>query len=192
MSVNELPDEVQKTRARELLNQGQLENARKLLSDLCGNEQRDIEIWSLYITANGYLEKYEDVISASHKALEIDPEYLPALNSLASALGALGRHEEAAEQFSILLHLAPDNPSVLNNYGHTLFLMGNQDEARKILEDVVRIQPHYAEAHYNLAILLEQSGQPADALREYEQAAALKPGLPGINERLQQLQDSLA
>lgn len=192
MSVNQLSDEVQKQRAQDLLNQGRLEEARELLAGLCGDHQRDVEIWSLFGTANGYLGRFEDVVSASNKALEIDPEYLPALNSFASALAALGRHDEAAVNFASLLSLAPDNPAVLTNYGHTLFIMGRLDEARKTLEDAIRVQPHYAEAHYNLAILMDQSGQPADALREYEQAAALKPGLPGLDVRVQQLRNSVA
>jgi len=187
MPENELPDEVQKERAKDLLNQGRLEDARELLSGLCREDQGDIEIWSLFSTANGYLGRYEVVVSACHKALEIEPDYLPALNGLASALAALGRHDEATVKFESVLHQAPDTPAVLNNYGHSLFLIGRLEEARKVLEDAVRIQPHYAEAHYNLAILLEQSGQPADALREYGQAAFLKPGLPGIDDCLQRM-----
>jgi len=191
MSVSELPDEVQKQRAKELLNRGRLEDARELLSGLCREDQADIEIWSLLGTANGYLGRFEDVASACRKALGINPDYLPALNGLASALTALGQHEEATVQFEALLQRAPDNPAVLNNYGHSLFLMGRMEDARKTLEDAVRIQPHYAEAHYNLAVLLEKTEQPADALREYELAAELKPGLPGINDSLERVRNTV-
>lgn len=191
MSVNELPDEVRKQRAKDLLNQGRLENAHELLSELCREDQVDIEMWSLFATASGYLGRYEDVVAACYKALEIEPDYLPALNGLASALTALGRHDEAAVKFESLLRQTPDNPTTLSNYGHCLFLMGRLEAARKALEDAVRIQPHYAEAHYNLAILLEQSGQPGDALRAYEQAAALKPALPGIDDSLKRVRDSV-
>ena len=187
MPSNILPDEVRKQRAKELLNQGRLEEAHELLSALCREDQEDIEIWSLYATASGYLGRFDDVISANSKTLEIESDYLPALNGLASALAALGRYDEAAAKFDVLLQQAPDNPATLNNYGHCLFLMGHLDAARKALEDAVRIQPHYAEAHYNLAILLEASEHPTDALRAYEQAAALKPGLPGIDDCLRRI-----
>lgn len=189
MSANQPLDQPRKERAKDLLSQARLEDARELLSQLCREDQPDIEIWSLYIAANGYLGRFEDVVAACHKALAIETDYLPALNSLASALAALQRYDEAAVQFATLLSLAPDNPAILNNYGHTLFLMGRLEEARGALEDAVRIQPHYAEARYNLATLLEQSGQPADALREYEQAAILKPGLPGLNDRINRLRN---
>ena len=78
-------------------------------------------------------------------------------------------------------------PAILNNYGHTLFLMGRVDDARNALQKVVDVQPYYAEGHYNLATLLEQIGQEEYALREYEHAASLKPGLPGINDRINEL-----
>jgi len=189
MPVSELPDEVRKQRAKELLNQGRLDDARELLSGLCRENQADIEIWSLFGTANGYLGRFEDVASACRKALEIDPDYLPALNGLASALTALGQHDEATVQFESLLQRAPDNPAILNNYGHSLFLMGHLDKARKALEDAVRIQPHYSEAHYNLAVLLEKTEQNTEALQEYEKAAELKPGLPGINDSLERVRN---
>ncbi len=185
-----LPDNVRKARAKDLLGQGRLEDARALLSELCHDDQRDAEIWFLYSAANAYLGRFEDVIVACRKAFELDPDYLPALNSLASAHAALGRHAEAAVEFSKLLRLAPDNPAVLNNYGHALALLGRADEARVALESAVRIQPYYAEARYNLAILLEQIGFPDEALREYEKAAELKPGLPDINDRMNRLRGS--
>lgn len=183
-----LPDDVRKDRAKGLLAQGRLEDARALLSELCRDDQRDAEIWFMYSAANAHLGRFEDVIAACCKALEVEPDYLPALNSRASALAALGRHGEAAAEFAAVLRLAPDNPMVLCNYGHALALAGHMEEAREALENAVRIQPHYADAHYNLAALLEQLGQPAEALSEYEQAVALKPGLSNLlGERLNRL-----
>ena len=189
MSTNLLPDDVRKGRAKDLLAQGRLEEARELLSELCRDDQRDVETWFLYSAANAHLSRFEDVIAACRKALEIDPQHLAALNNLASALAALGRHADAAVEFNKLLRLAPDNPAVLNNYGHALALLGRAQEAREALESAVRIQPYYAEARYNLAILLEQIGFPDEALREYEKAAELKPGLPDINDRMNHLRD---
>jgi Flp pilus assembly protein TadD len=191
MVMDTLPDDVRKERAKDLLGRGRLEEARELLSELCQDDQRDAEIWFMFSAANAHLGRFEEVIAACRKALEIEPDYLPALNNIASAFAAMGRHAEAAVEFATVLRLAPDNPAVLNNYGHALALSGRMEEARSALEDAVRLQPFYAEAHYNLAILLEQLALPAEALREYEQAATLKSGLPGIDERMTQLRQSI-
>lgn len=188
-SDNQPLDQARKERAKDLLNQSRLEEARSVLAELCREDQRDIEIWTLYIAANGYLGRFIDVVSACYRTLQIDADHLPARNSLASALAALERYDEAVAQFASLLQRAPGNPAILNNYGHTLFLMGRLPEARSTLEEAVRIQPHYAEARYNLGTLLEQSGHATEALREYEQAYALKPGLPGLHDRLSRLRN---
>ena len=187
MSTNQLPDHVRKGRAKDLLAEGRIAEARELLHELCQGDQPDVEIWFLYSAASAHLGRFEDVIEACRRALDIEPEHLPALNNLASALATLGRHDEAAVEFAKLVRLAPDNPAVLNNYGHALALLGRGDEARAALESAVRIQPFYAEAHYNLALYLEQTDHLEEALREYEQAANLKPGLPDINNRIGQL-----
>jgi tetratricopeptide (TPR) repeat protein len=187
VSTNLLPDDVRKGRAKDLLSQGRLEEARELLSELCRDDQRDVETWFLYSAANAHLSRFEEVITACNRVLDLDPKHLSALNNLASAHAALGQHAEAAVEFNKLIRLAPDNPAVLNNYGHTLALLGRAQEARNALESAIRIQPFYAEARYNLAILLEQIGFPDAALREYEKAAELKPGLPNLNDRMNRL-----
>ncbi len=190
VSTNLVPDAVRKERAKELLNLGRLDDARALLSELCRPDQGDVEIWFLLSTANGYLGRYEDVITACRQALKVEPAYLPAINNLASALAALGRQEEAAAAFANALQMAPDNPMILCNYGHALALSGRLSEARTALEAAVRIQPHYADAHFNLAVLLDQLGQPVNALNEYEQALTLRPGLANvIGDRLGKLQE---
>jgi tetratricopeptide (TPR) repeat protein len=190
VSTNQLPDDARKGRAKELLAEGRLEEGRELLSELCRDDQSDVEIWFLYSAANAHLSRFEDVIRACRKALELDPAYLPALNSLASAHATLGQHALAAAEFSKLLRLAPDNPAVLNNYGHAMAMVGRAEEAREALGKAVRLQPFYAEARYNLALLLEQTGHPEEALREYEKAAELKPGLPDINDRMDKLRET--
>lgn len=189
MSTNALPDDDRKKRAKELLTEGRLEEGRELLSELCRDDQSDVEIWFLYSAANAHLSRFEDVIRACRKALELDPAHLPALNSLASAHAALGQHALAGAEFSKLLQLAPDNPAVLNNYGHAMAMVGRVDEAREALEKAIRLQPFYAEARYNLALLLEETGHPEEALREYEKAAELKPGLPNISDRMDNLRE---
>lgn len=192
MTTDPTLDSVRKNRAKDLLAQGRLEEARELLSELCRDDQNDVDIWFMHSAATAHLSRFEDTVASCRKALTLQPDHLPSQNNLASALAALGRHDEAAAEFEHLIRLAPDNPSVLNNYGHAMALLGRTQEARDALEKAVRIQPFYAEAHFNLAILLEETGFPNEALSACEKAAELKPGLPGINDRMRRLKKIIA
>ncbi len=50
------------------------------------------------------------------------------------------------------------------------------EAAKKEYEAAIKIQPSLAEAHYNLALTLEQLGNPKEARHHYREAANLAPG----------------
>jgi tetratricopeptide (TPR) repeat protein len=109
--------------------------------------------------------------SSFRKVLELEVDYLPALNSFASALAALGRYDEAVVEFENL-RIAPDNPSILNNYGHALFLMGRLTR-RAILEQAASNRIRRSALQPGGAAGID--GTVYRGVAEYEQAASLKP-----------------
>ncbi len=62
------------------------------------------------------------------------------------------------------------------NKGNQAFAGDQWDEARKHYEHVIQVQPKLAEAHYNLALTLDQLGKQPEADDHYTQAANLAPG----------------
>jgi len=44
-------------------------------------------------------------------------------------------------------------------------------------QQAVRLKPHYAEAHYNLALALHQEGKEAESRLEFEKAYNIAPEL---------------
>lgn len=58
---------------------------------------------------------------------------------------------------------------------------GNLDEAAEKFESVVKRQPQFAEAHFNLGLTREQQGNYDDAIASLQKALALKPHLHGAN-----------
>jgi len=60
--------------------------------------------------------------------------------------------------------------------GNRLFAAHQLEAARKEYETAITIQPSLAEAHYNLALTLEQLGNPKEARHHYLEAANLAPG----------------
>ena len=68
------------------------------------------------------------------------------------------------------------------NYAHTacglatvLVTKGRAPEAIRVFEKALRIDPDFADGHYNLGIALAQAGKPPEAIQEYECALRLKP-----------------
>lgn len=60
--------------------------------------------------------------------------------------------------------------------GARYFMVGDWTQAAQAFERAVAAQPDLAEAHYNLAVSLDQGGQAAEAKRRYIIAANLAPG----------------
>ncbi|MEE8612808.1 MAG: tetratricopeptide repeat protein, partial [Nitrospirales bacterium] len=60
--------------------------------------------------------------------------------------------------------------------GTQLFAAHHLEAAKKEYEAAIKIQPSLAEAHYNLALTLEQLGNPKEARHHYLEAANLAPG----------------
>jgi Tfp pilus assembly protein PilF len=60
--------------------------------------------------------------------------------------------------------------------GNRLFASRQWEPARTQYESAIKAQPTLAEAHYNLALVLEMLGDDAAARRHYIEAANLAPG----------------
>lgn len=74
---------------------------------------------------------------------------------------------------------SPENVNVAAASFHDLGLAyraeGNNREAEDNYRQAILLQPDYAEAHYNLAVLLQESERSSEARRHYEQAITAKP-----------------
>jgi len=60
--------------------------------------------------------------------------------------------------------------------GNKLFAARKWDAAKAQYEAAIKAQPSLAEAHYNLAMVIENLGDEATARRHYVEAANLAPG----------------
>ena len=110
------------------------------------------------------------------KALEVDPESLPARNELAVVLLALGRPDQALQLLRWVLKRAPDLAPAHTNCGIAWQQMGRPDEALACFRRAVALEPDSAHARNNLALCLRRLDRHDEAEAELRQALDLAPG----------------
>src|SRR5690606_37624786 len=86
-------------------------------------------------------------------------------------LGAMwseaGRHAELARLSDEALRHCPDSALLHFNHGVAMDHLEHLDEAAASYERALALDPHLADAHFNLAQLHQQAGDERGALRHY-------------------------
>jgi Flp pilus assembly protein TadD len=118
------------------------------------------------------------------QAVELDPTFARAYAGLSFAhfqnafLGwkkaapEIGRAFDAAGKS---LMVDDRDPAAHHAMGRALWLQGNQDQGIRELERAVDLSPNFAGAHYSLAFLHMQSGDPNAAIAFSDQSRSLSP-----------------
>ena len=103
--------------------------------------------------------KKEEAISAFKKALEIQPDYLPATFNMAIAMGDLERYDEALEVLQEVIDKDASIAEAYNSLGYVHYKKGDLEQARENFEKALEINPDYQQARNSLSILLKELEQ---------------------------------
>jgi tetratricopeptide (TPR) repeat protein len=112
--------------------------------------------------------------TAYRRALEIDPELVPALINLANIHYANDRLIEALALYERAETLAPEAFEAHFNLGNIYHDLGRYDHAETCYRRALTLNPTYPEAHLYLAVVLEKAGRSEAARphwRTYDQLA---------------------
>ena len=118
--------------------------------------------------ANHLLELRDEAIRWYRKAMTIDNNLGEAHNNLGKALLEQRRFQEAADAFTEAGRLLPGSPVPPASQASALLGMGRLDQAEQLCKDALQRDPDYAEAHWNLALILLKQGHYAEGWQEYE------------------------
>ena len=121
-------------------------------------------------------EGYELCRDATNKALEIDPDYAPAL----SGLGWISMQHDrdfaaAADYYRRALELAPTNISIIGEAAVLVQFMGRLDEAVALTEYASARDPVNPMGYANLGMVYRYSGRLDDAIDAYRTSISLSP-----------------
>ncbi|UCF38276.1 MAG: tetratricopeptide repeat protein, partial [Acidobacteriota bacterium] len=110
------------------------------------------------------------------------PSYVRAYDRLGLCFEALGKNEEALEQYrrAVDLNRVQDPQWVWPplNLGVLQTQMGQFEDAEGSLQEAVKIDPGFAQAHYRHGLALEKLSRFEDAATALRKAAELDPEYP--------------
>jgi len=105
-----------------------------------------------------YFDEQDKEIEAYLKAIELQPNYLPAHINLGLAYKARGEWEEALRYLRHALQIMPDDTFVLFHMGEIYVNTQNVSKAEEIYSELVKLEPQSAQ---ELRIIIDKSGTPS-------------------------------
>jgi tetratricopeptide (TPR) repeat protein len=140
----------------------------------------------LYLYWQGRLDyDGQDLLAAVdkfQKVIVLDAAFMKAYDNLGLCLEGLGKYDEALPQYRHAVQLNREHnlksawPSL--DLGALLVKLDRLDEAQAFLRESLHFDPDFAQAHYQLGVLLEKHNETSLAVMELNRAAALDQSDP--------------
>jgi TolB-like protein/DNA-binding winged helix-turn-helix (wHTH) protein/Tfp pilus assembly protein PilF len=111
-----------------------------------------------------FARDYDHAIEEAKKVLEIEPNFLPAIERLGWAYEQKGMLPEAISEFQRACDLSDGSDEMRTQLAHAYAVSGNRPEARRILSDLLqKARAHYVSPYF-FAVIYTALGQKAVAL----------------------------
>jgi predicted TPR repeat methyltransferase len=124
-------------------------------------------------------DKVEQAIVHYQETLKLAPNHTEALHNLGALYLVQRKPELALQRYLQLLELQPDLDTFYN-LGVIYLYQDRHDDAIYYLQEALRLNPQYFNAHLNLGAVYLKKEDLSQAAYHYEQALALKPEDPEI------------
>ncbi len=126
---------------------------------------------------------YRHAAEELEKAVRISPDYVEAYNNLAVQHIRLGEYSRAVEEIRRAGEIAKPGPIQLCNLAFAQFQLKQYGEAMESARASLRLDSHYAQAHYVLGALLARDPKTlGEALPHLEAAAKTLPSAESMLE----------
>jgi len=141
--------------------------------------------------------KFEEAIVLLNEALRKYPNQEDVLLSLGMAHRRSKSYLQAEQVYQQALQANHECVECMNNLAVSLMMHGGVERAIGLLSIVTQKKPDYTEAHFNLAVAYEQTGQIKSAVNAYQRYLQLIPSNDSrqepamARERVRRLQEGL-
>lgn len=131
----------------------------------------------------------ESAESHIRKALELDPSMAEAHNNLGIVMASRGLKGEARERFEEAARLAPDMADAHFNLARILLLHGEFENGLVHFMTAADLDPRHLDAALGAGETAFRLGRDSEALRYFEQAESISPGIERVRRRLRELRE---
>jgi tetratricopeptide (TPR) repeat protein len=118
---------------------------------------------------------HDEALAGYRRALEIDPDLVPAIINLANIHYSRNEIAEAQALYERAIGLEPEVFEAHFNLGNIFHDLARYAEARTCYRDALQLNPTYADAHFYLAVTLEKNGQSQEARLHWKAYQELAP-----------------
>ncbi len=127
--------------------------------------ESDLDLWRLKARDFYSQKRWQDMIDAYRKTLELDPNNSEAYGAMGEALYSLNRTEESKPILEKAESLDPENGATHALLGKLYQDEGKQDQAIAEFEDAFRLRPGDQEVIYRLFRIYSHKGDTANKAR---------------------------
>ncbi len=131
--------------------------------------------WYNHGVASQNLNRYGNAIKSYETACQLRPHYYKPAYNLGVLYSRIGKNRKAQEWLSKAAELNQSRISAPAHYnlGIVYKRLGNSSGAETSYHEAIRLRPDYAEAHYNLAMILMDGQRHDEAIEELRKSISL-------------------
>lgn len=127
-------------------------------------------------------QQFQAAAANLRKALEVDPNFMKAYDNLGLTYEALAQYDNAIRVYQQALDLNRSrllpSPWPPLNLGTLLIKLERLKEAETCLQESLRYEPRFPNAHLQMGLLLEKEKKDEEAIRELSRSAEYDPTNP--------------
>jgi|SRR5450432_128442 len=165
--------------------QGQLVPAIQAMNTVLEqNKNHKMVVWLAGMWLDGQ-HQWSRAAKMYEQAIELDPTFGDAWNSVAYCYARTGDYDKAAAAMKRYMQLLPDQPNPHDTYAEILLMAGKFNEAIDEYHTALKLDPGFVESQRGIADVLSLMGNQQRARKEY--AAAISK----VDDKLEAIRWSL-
>lgn len=140
------------------------------------------------VTLGAFNWKWTEARKAYHRAIEINPYYMPAYQYLAMNLLLQNKPDDALENAAHCIEIDPLLPVINANLAWFYYLSRKYDKAEEQARMTIDIEPNHFTAHWVLGLALAAKEKYAESLASLQNAVTISSDRPFVVAELARVQ----